>query len=404
MTETEEIIRIAAKGDGVTASGRHFAKAAPGDIVLADGSLEDGPHHIAPICRHAGLCGGCQLQHCDDESLSDYVGGRVIGGARGQDLEPSLVAPAYLSPPRSRRRASLKAVNGGGGKPLIGFREAGSHRIVGLKECHVLEPQLFALIAPLRQALAAKKGRYSVEIELVLVDQGVNCAIKGWELDGLEDTEALLDFCRDQKLARLTLDQGFGAEGFWEPEPVTVSFSGVRVEFPAGAFLQATRDGEAELSKAATEWLSGSTNIAELFSGLGTLTFPLAKLSGVKKVLAAEGSMASYLACRRAAALAKLPVEAVHRDLFRNPMRTEEFAGFDAVLLDPPRAGAREQVAQFLGSGVEKIVYISCNPSSWARDAARLVEAGYELAELRSIGQFRWSVHVELASLFIKRS
>lgn len=407
MAEIEDIIRIAAKGDGATESGRHFAGAAPGDRVLSDGTLEAGPHRIAPVCRHAGTCGGCQLQHCDDEILTQYVAGRVIGGARGQGLEPTIVGPAYLSPPRSRRRASLKAINGGGGKPLIGFREAGSHKIVGLKECHVLAPELFALIAPFRQALSAKKGRYSLEIELVLVDQGVDCAIKGLELDGLEETEALLDFCRDQKLARMTLDQGYGAEGFWEPEPVSVSFGGIPVEYPAGSFLQATRDGEAELVKAATEWLAGSTSIIELFSGLGTFTFPLAKQAGVKKVFAVEGQMAAFLACRKAGARAKLPVEAVHRDLFRNPLRTEEFAGYDAVLLDPPRAGAREQVAQLAANGpkntVEKIVYISCNPSSWARDAARLVEAGYELAELRSIGQFRWSVHVELASLFIKR-
>lgn len=403
MTEIETIIRIAAKGDGVTASGRHFPRVAPGDIVQPDGTIEAGPHHIAPICRHAGTCGGCQLQHCDDESLTDYVAGRVFGAALGQELDPGPVTPAHLSPPRSRRRAMLKAVNGGGGQPLIGFREAGSHKIVGLKECHVLAPQLFALIAPLRRAMSGKKGRYSIEIELVLLDQGVDCTIKGWELDGLQETEALLDFCRDQKLARMTLDQGYGAEGFWEPEPVTVSFDRVAVDYPVGAFLQATRDGEAALIDFTKEWLAGSTAIVDLFSGLGTFAFPLAKQKGVTKVLAVEGMMAAFMACRKAAGRSRLPVEAMHRDLFRSPLRVEELAGYDAVVIDPPRAGAKEQVIQLIKSDVEKIVYISCNPSSWARDAARLVEAGYELVELRSIGQFRWSIHVELASLFIKR-
>jgi 23S rRNA (uracil1939-C5)-methyltransferase len=266
-----------------------------------------------------------------------------------------------------------------------------------MRECHVLAPELFALVEPLRELLAPRRDRYALEIALALTDQGVDCAIKGMALEGLEQTEAMLEFCRKQHLARLTLDQGYGAEAFWEPEPVTVALSEVEIAYPAGAFLQATADGEAALVGAVREWLGDAKRVADLFAGLGTFAFSLASSA---RVTAAEAARDAHLACRSAAARAQLPVEALHRDLFRNPLRAEELHGFDAVVLDPPRAGAREQVAQLAASGVPRVAYVSCNPSSWARDGRILADAGYRLAELRPVGQFRWSTHVELASLF----
>jgi 23S rRNA (uracil1939-C5)-methyltransferase len=398
VSEPEEIVRVAAKGDGVTASGRHAPFAAPGDRLHADGTVEPGAHHAQPPCRHFGRCGGCQLQHLDEESLAGFVRERVLYAAEGLGLVPGHLAPVHLSPPKSRRRATLRAINGGG-RPLIGFNEAGSHKVVDMRECHVLAPELFALVEPLRQMLAPRRDRYALEIALALTDQGVDCSIKGLTLDGLEQTEAMLEFCREQGLARLTLDQGFGAEGFWEPEPVTVTLAGVAVDFPAGAFLQATADGEGALVAAVREGLAGAGRVADLFAGLGTFAFALA---GAARVAAAEAARDVHLACRTAAGRAQRPVEALHRDLFRNPLRAEELRDFDGVVLDPPRAGAREQVLQLAASGVPRIAYVSCNPSSWARDGKVLAEAGYRLAELRPVGQFRWSTHVELASLFVR--
>jgi 23S rRNA (uracil1939-C5)-methyltransferase len=398
VSEPEEIIRVAAKGDGVTASGRHAAFAAPGDLLHPDGTVEPGPHHAQPPCRHFGRCGGCQLQHLDEETLAEFVRDRVLYAAEGQGLIPESVAPVHLSPPMTRRRATLRAINGGG-RPLIGFNEGGSHKVVDMRECHVLAPELFALVEPLRAMLAPRRDRYALEIALSLGDQGVDCSIKGLELKGLEPTEALLDFCRDQGLARLTLDQGYGADTFWEPEPVTVTLSGVGVDFPAGAFLQATADGEAALVGAVREWLGGAGSVADLFSGLGTFGFALA---GPVRVVAVEAARDAHLACRAAAGRARLPVEALHRDLFRNPLRAEELRGFDGVVLDPPRAGARDQILQLAASEVPRIAYVSCNPSSWGRDGRVLADAGYRLAELRPVGQFRWSTHVELASLFVR--
>ncbi len=394
----QEIIRIAAKGDGVTESGLHVPLSAPGDRVASDGTLTRGPHHVDPACRHFTACGGCQLQHLDEETLSKFVTSRVVQSGLGKGLDPKRVAPAHLSPAHSRRRATLHAVNGGG-KPLVGFREAGSHKIVGITECPVLVPELLDMVGKIRKLLSQRKGKYAADLELTVAEQGVAVGIKGLRTEGLQETEALLDFARGNNLARLTMDEGYGPETRWEPEPVSVSLSSVSVPLPPGAFLQATADGEAALVDAAKEWLVGSKFIADLFSGLGTFAFALA---GPAKVLAAEASRDAFLACKMAAGTSGKPVHALHRDLFRNPLQVDELNRFDAVVLDPPRAGAREQAALLAQSSVGKIVYISCNPSSWSRDAQMLAEGGYRLQEVRPVGQFRWSTHVELASLFTR--
>jgi 23S rRNA (uracil1939-C5)-methyltransferase len=394
----EAIVRIAAKGDGVTATGRHVSLAAPGDTVLPDGTLQHGPHHSQPSCRHFGKCGGCQLQHCDEAALAEYVSGRVLHAARSQGMEPERIAPAHLSPPRSRRRATLHAVNGGG-RALVGFSEGGSHRLVDLRECHVLAPELFALVEPLRAWLSKRRDKYSAQIDLTLADQGIDCAIRNIKVEGLEQTEDLLDFCRDHGLARLSLDQGFGMESFWEPEPATITLGGVPVPLPPGAFLQATADGERALVDAVLEWMGDAAEVADLFSGLGTFAFAMA---GGANVTACEAARDAVLACKSGALRAGKRMDIQHRDLFRNPLRAADLGRFDMVVIDPPRAGARTQVEQLAASGVGKIAYVSCNPSSWSRDCALLMEKGYRLADLRPVGQFRWSTHVELASLFLK--
>lgn len=400
MTGRAVIVRVAAKGEGATADGRYVALAAPGDVLESDGTLTRGPEHIDPACRHFPACGGCQLQHLSEKALTDYVQDRVAGAARGQGLEPDVVLPAHLSPPHTRRRATLHA-QAIGRRVVLGFREQGSHRIVDMRECAVLAPPLFALVAPLRKLLEGWNDRkLAVDIELALADQGVSVGLQGLVAEGLRQTEALLDFARDNGLARLTLDSGYGPETVWEPEPVTITLGGTPVALPPGGFLQATQDGEDALVSAARAWLGDAPTVADLFAGLGTFAFALAGPG--TKVLAAEAARDAHLACQSAARMNGRPVHALHRDLFRNPLRSEELDRFGAVLLDPPRAGAREQVAQIAESRVPRVVYVSCNPASWARDAATLIAGGYRLAELRPVGQFRWSTHVELASLFLK--
>ena len=399
MSADETILRVAAKGDGVTESGRHVAFTAPGDVVGADGVILPGPSRATPPCRHFGTCGACQLQHLAEAALADFVYQRVANAASGQGLVPDLIAPAYLSPPRSRRRATLHADRTG-----VGFRAAGSHKIVDMRECHVLHPDLFALVAPLRSLIARWPGRrLTADIHLALADQGVCVELKGLEFEGLEQTEGLLDFARVHALARLALDQGYGPEMQWEPEPVTVTLSGVAVALPPGGFAQATADGETVLVSAVRDWLGGSATVADLFAGLGTFAFALAGFGpSATRVLAVEATQDAHLACKAAAGRSGRPVHALHRDLYRNPLRIEELDRFAAVVLDPPRAGARDQVEQIAASKVPRVAYVSCNPSSWARDAATLVAGGFRLVELRPVGQFRWSTHVELASLFVR--
>ncbi|WP_369025116.1 class I SAM-dependent RNA methyltransferase [Qipengyuania sp. RANM35] len=395
---SEEVIRIAAKGDGVTASGRHVPGGVPGDVVNDDGTLSPGPHHATPPCRHFGTCGGCQLQQADEEALRSFVTERVAFAAEGQEIAVGELLPTHLSPPRTRRRATLHGLRAGQGA-VLGFRERGSHRIVDMKECHILLPQLFDLVAPLRVLVAKHAERQPVDIELTAIDQGIDCTVKGIAAEGLAATEAMLDFARDHSLARLSLDRGYGPETVWEPVPATVTLAEVAVPFPHGSFLQPTADGESALAEDARAFVGDAATIADLFSGLGTFAFSLVE---GRKVLAVEAARDAHLACKAAANMRGLQVHSLHRDLFRNPLQADEAGRFGAILLDPPRAGAREQVAQIAASTATRVAYISCNPQSWAKDARTLIEAGFRLEKLRPVGQFRWSTHVELTSYFTR--
>ncbi len=395
MAEAEPIVRLAARGDGVTASGRFFPMTAPGDLVSAEGAVTPGPHRAVPPCRHFPECGGCQLQHVDDETYAGFVAERIVTALQAQGLAAPDMRPAHLSPPNTRRRASLRAERRGG-QVLLGFNAEASHRIVDMRECHILRPELFALVAPLRGLLACllpKRGQG--EVRLTLADQGVDILLHGIAVEGLDAAEAVTDFARAHGVARLALDDGYGAQTLWEPEPATVTLGGIPVPLPHGAFLQATREGEAALVAAVREAVGEARIVADLFAGLGT--FALA-LEG--RVLAAEAARDAALALKAAAGRAQRTVFVDHRDLYRRPLDGKELARFEAVVLDPPRAGAREQVAQLAESAVPAIAYVSCNPATFARDAAMLVSGGFRMDWVRPVGQFRWSTHVELAARF----
>ena len=388
---TSLIVRVAARGEGVTADGRHAALAAPGDTLMPDGVVVPGPHHQVPPCRHFPECGGCQLQHLDDASWSQFLGDRIAGALAAQRLETDVRMP-ILSPPRTRRRATVQVEAKGGVR--LGFNAAGSHAIVDLRECHVLTPALFALLAPLRALFAATlSGR--ARVHLTEIDQGVDLLVEGTLADGLAVAERLTDFCTVHGIARLSVDDGLGAETRWEPVPATITLGGVAVPFPPAGFLQATREGEAALVAAVGEAVGAARATADLFAGLGTFA-----LSLPGKVYAAEAGRDAILALGAGARIAGRSVFTEHRDLFRRPLTTAECDRFDAVVLDPPRAGAREQVALLGTARTPTIAYVSCNPSSFARDAETLSKGGYRLEWVQPVGQFRWSTHVELAAKF----
>jgi len=379
----EKIARLAARGDGVTDSGRFFPMTAPGDLVAEDGTVIPGPHRQVPPCRHFPECGGCQLQHIDDAAYADFLKDRIAAALAAQGLPGPEILDPHLSPPRSRRRTTLKAAGG-----LVGFNAEASHRIVDMRECHVLRPELFALVAPLRRLLNGRAG-----ITMTLADQGVDLLLEGVRVEGLEATEAMVAFARKEGLARLALDDGYGAQTLWEPEPVTITLSGTPVALPHGAFLQATAEGEAALVEAVRAAVGDAGMIADLFAGLGT--FALA-LSG--KVYAAEGARDAVLALKGAGR----GIFADHRDLFRRPLDVTELNRFAAVVLDPPRAGAKELAPHLAASIVPRLAYVSCNPNTFARDARELITGGYRLEWIKPVGQFRWSTQVELAAAYIR--
>lgn len=386
---TDEIVRIAARGEGVTASGRHVPFAVPGDLLDGD-QIMPGPHHQVPPCRHFPECGGCQLQHADDEAYRGYLVSRVETALAQHGLTTDIRDP-YLSPPKSRRRASLRALKVAQGA-VIGFNAAKSNQIVDMRECHILRSELFALVAPLRALLAGLlKPRKTAEVQMTLLDQGVDLLLGGIEPEGYEAMEALTAFCERNRLARLSIDQGLGPETLFAPEAATVTLSGIPMAFPVGGFLQATEDGETTLVDEVRSAVANAGRTADLFAGLGT--FALA-LPG--KIFAAEASRDAVLALKRSAPT----VLAEHRDLYRRPLDSNELKHFEAVVLDPPRAGAEQQVMALAASGVPKIAYVSCNPATFARDAKLLSDGGYQLDWVRPVGQFRWSTHVELAAAF----
>ena len=400
VSDTDLILRVAARGDGVTADGRHIPFAAPGDRLNPAGGFFPGPHRVDPLCQHFPLCGGCQLQHLDEATLSDFVRDRILHALATQRVEPAEVMPTHISPSATRRRAAVRSA-WAGKQFQLGFSTEKSHRIIDLQQCDVMLPELFALLAPLRAFLNPLiERRRDVQIKLARVDQGIDVLIENWIANDLSQHEALSQFAQDHKLARLSLDEGYGPVPFWEPEPVTVTLSGVAVGYQPYGFLQATVDGEAALIDAVQSVIGDAPLVADLFSGIGT--FALSIANG-RKVYAAEADREAILALQAAANCTGLNIFTEHRDLFRRELSSDELNRFSAVILDPPRAGAKVQVAQLAGSKVPVIAFVSCNPASFARDAKTLIANGYRLQRIWPVGQFRWSTHVELVGEFIRQ-
>lgn len=388
---------MAGRGDGVTESGRFVPLAAPGDGVDEAGAVTGGPHRVVPPCRHFPECGGCQLQHVDDGAYADFLRDRIASALHAQGLDVRELRPAHISPPNSRRRAALR-VQRRGDNVLLGFTQEGSHRIIDMRECHILRPELLALVAPLRGLLRRLIGpRGDGGVRMTLADQGVDLLLEGARAEGLAGAEAIGAFAAEHGLARLAIDDGLGPQTLWEPAPVTATLSGVPVPLPHGAFLQATADGEAALVAAVGTALAGAGTVADLFAGLGTFAF-----GAGGRVYAAEGARDAALALKAAAGAAQRQVFVEHRDLFRRPLTAAELDRFEGVILDPPRAGAKDQVQALAAARVRRVAYASCNPATFARDARALVEGGYRLAWVQPVGQFRWSTHVELVGAFAR--
>ncbi|MBV7256570.1 class I SAM-dependent RNA methyltransferase [Pacificimonas sp. WHA3] len=391
------IVRMAARGDGVTADGTFVAGAVTGDAVDG-GRVIPGPHHVEPVCRHVSDCGGCQLQHADEQVLAKFAVGRVLATLASVDLQPETMRPVHLSPPKSRRRVSLRAALTAEGL-VLGFNQEGSHSIFDMTECHVMTDALLACVQSLRPVIAGllKPGWMSA-VAITETAGGFDVVLSNLE-PSPKTTSVLSTWAKRAGAARVSLETHMGVETAVQRAVPTMRFAGVDVELPPGAFLQATADGEAALVAAVRQMCEEAGRVADLFSGLGTFALPL---SDHARIMAVDGARPAVQALATAARRARRRIEVQHRDLFRQPLAARELDKFDVVVLDPPRAGAKAQAEMIAASKVDNIAYVSCNPNTFARDARILCAAGFRIAELWPVGQFRWSTHVELAAHFIR--
>lgn len=395
MPMIEMVVRLAPRGDGVTDAGRYVPGTAPGDIVHGE-EVTPGPHRALPPCAHFGTCGGCQLQHVDEESLGDFITMRIMAALAGVGIAASKIHPPHLSPPGARRRASLRAASDAGGIS-IGFNVEGSNRIVDLGECHVVTPAIWTAIQGLRRILPPLVARGTAAgIKLTETASGIDMLLSNVRINAAA-VNALAAYAKAHRIARVSADMDGGTDIIVQHAEPFVRIDDVMVALPPGSFLQATRDGERALQTAVLQACTGARHVADLFCGVGTFALPLSRRS---RVLASDAGGLAVAALSTAAREHGRAIETGHRDLFRRPYDAMSLARIDAVVLDPPRAGARAQTEELAKSSVPRIAYVSCNPNTFARDAKILIDAGYRLVELWPVGQFRWSVHVELVAAF----
>ena len=351
-------------------------------------------NRVKPPCSHAKTCGGCMMQHASEAFVADWKLGIVKGALAGQGLEAEF-RPIITSPPKSRRRATIAARRTKTGA-LMGFHARASDMVVEVPNCQLLHPDLIATFPGL-QALVKLGGSRTAEVSLTVTRSlsGADVMVVGGKpLDGQLQLE----------LARVTETYGF-ARLTWNGDTVALRtapmqrFGRALVSPPPGAFLQATVEGEQALLRTVALAIGSAKKIVDLFAGVGTFALPLAERAEVHAV---EGEAAMTAALAKAAnnteGLKRVTVET--RDLFRRPLEDDEFKGVEAVVIDPPRAGAEAQMAVLARSKVPVIASVSCNPISFARDAKVLIAGGYHLDWVQVVDQFRWSAHVELVAKF----
>jgi 23S rRNA (uracil1939-C5)-methyltransferase len=415
--ETVTIDRLGGFGDGIAegASGRlHIPFTAPGDVARVEIGgksaavvelLSPGPARIAPPCRHFGRCGGCALQHLDPSAAAAWKRERALEALSRAGLADTPVADTVAIPPGTRRRAALAAKRIGAGV-VLGFAERASHRLIDLAECPVLRPELVALVEPLRALLARilQRGEAS-DLALSLTDSGIELTIIRPREPSLIEREALASFAEAHDLARVA----WRSAAHRDAEPIAarrtpmVRLGGYPVALPAGAFLQPSAEGEAALTRLVLQALGPGGSIVDLFSGLGTFALPassrgqIAAYDGDKEAIAALGATvrANGLSGR---------ISATRRDLFRDPLTTSELNGYAAAIIDPPRAGADAQSRELAQSTIGRVAAVSCNPGTFARDAAIMIAGGYRLEQVTPVDQFPWTTHVELVATFLRQS
>ncbi len=408
MTDRQElsITRLGAQGDGVATIGAMPAFVPftlRGERVLADVSgergrlievLEASPERIAPVCRHFGRCGGCSVQHLAPDPYHAWKRDLVVTAFESRGL--SVDVSAIVAPGGRRRRASFTTERTDGGL-AIGFHAMASHDLVAIDECPVLEPKIVAslpALATLIAPLLAKRGEGRLTI--TSTRSGLDVSLAGSERKLTPEIRSRLAGAASQLgFARLAI----GDDIVCETLPPFLTFGSAEVVLPAGAFVQAVAEAEAEITRRVVDGVGKVKAVADLFCGLGAFTFPLAAKARVSAVDGDGAAIAALGAAAKKTSGLK-PITATHRDLFREPLSALELNSHEAVVFDPPRAGAEAQAQRLAKSKVKTVVAVSCNPATLARDARHLIDGGYKIESVTPIDQFVYSAHVEVVAVF----
>ena len=415
--ETLTVSDIGAHGDGLAYfedQPVYLPGALPGDkvrvqlgrpgkygiAVSAVDLLDKGPHHAEPACQHYDRCGGCNLQHLDDQAYRTWLDNRLLDPLKRVGIEATNLLDPVITKPGSRRRVSLK-LQKRGKRIVLGYLEKGSHTVVPINECLVAHPTLTSLFAPLRDGLSPfLPQRSQMEITLTLVSNGVDVLVKGGPDPDLALREWGAAFAEEHDIAAFHWHDGVGLDPILIRREPVMRFGKAVIGFPPASFIQASEDGEAALVDFVCNGVAPKDRIIDLFAGLGTFSVPLAEKKA--HVLAVEGAREPLRLLKQGAGRQQLDIRCNHRDLYRRPLTDEELKTIDRVVLDPPRAGAEAQAKYLAKSTVPVIVSISCNPATFARDAKLLTDGGYQLTDLKAVDQFLWSSHLEIAGRFIK--
>lgn len=414
-TETITIQKLGAEGDGIAYGENgpvYVPFALPGDTVAIARIKNKGTimsiaapsaDRVEPPCRHFGpdgkngTCGGCTLQHMEEGAYHAYKRNLVIEALRSKGLTPEVGAIVACRP--GERRRAVFAARRTEKELLLGFNQPESHQIVSLEECPVSSPGIadrLDVIRRIGRSVSTNADPFRIAVLETL--SGLDIAVEGVKaLDDANRRAAIETVLSSRGVARVSVN----GEVLVEPQRPVIDFGGVAVSPPPGGFTQATKSAEDVMATLVVEAVGKAKRVIDLFAGSGTFALRLARKARVHAV-EGEGNALKSLDLAARATQGLKPVTVEKRDLFRRPMMASELKVYDAIVFDPPRAGAETQVKEMLRSGVRKIVAVSCNPLTLARDLALLVEAGYRITSVTPIDQFLWTSHVETVAVLEK--
>jgi 23S rRNA (uracil1939-C5)-methyltransferase len=401
---------LGGEGDGVANGGKAFVPfTLPGETVRATSGgerrdllevLTFSPQRVEPPCPHFGVCGGCALQHWDLAPYLDWKVERLRGTLARQHLDTDILKPVAAAP-GTRHRLALHARPGNRDMARLGYKGRKSWDLVEIEVCPIADPQLQAAIPALKRLAAPlfEHPKSAPTLHITLTAAGIDIDISGVEKkSGGLSADARMRVAERAAAAnfmRVTID---GEMAYMSRSP-QVRLGAAMVALPPGAFLQATPHAEQAMGDFVVAQAAGASRIADLFCGVGTFTFRLAEIA---PVYAADSSADAIQALNAATASAPglKGVTAEARDLARRPVLAIELKKTDLVVFDPPRAGAAEQTVELAASKVSRVIGVSCNPGTFARDARTLVDAGFTLDRVLPVDQFLWSPHIELVGVF----